>query len=503
MAQGVGLDAGCCVMPGADIINLPPLSNGVEDIAPPLSMEFEQSLLGSLMTHPHFLERVAGVLQPHHFSDGLHGRMYAAMLEMQERGEAPSPLLLSRAFDNEPDLEALGGPRRYIANLAISAVTTANTWDYALGIVDYWMRRQLMDAGRRMIERAGTDFEARAEAIAHEVEGAIEALPRHTSQVSVHHHGDVANDVLADIDLAMKGDAATGIIRTGFYDFDRLIGGLAPGDLLIVAGRPSMGKSAWAGDVGMKLARRRENPVSVGILSLEMSRQQWTARNLAMLTGISTDRQRLGQVSIEEFQRLHAAKQRLDQIPIHIDDRADLTLSQLRDAGRLMVKRKGCRLIIVDYLQLITLDYRSREGNRTQEITEISRGLKQMAKALNVPVVALSQLSRAVETREDKRPQLSDLRESGSIEQDADAVAMLYREQYYLEREEPKKTPKETHERFNQRTQDWESSLAASIGKTDLIVPKARHGKPGVATLIFNGEKQSFENAAGDRWDPR
>jgi len=467
----------------------------------PDSVGVEQALLGALLSNGLLLEKVAGFLQPHHFADELHGRIYGAMLQMAERGDQPSLVLIFQMFDHEPGLEELGGPRRYLANLAASEITYANTASYGRAIVDYWLRRRLIDQGTEIAQRASIDFGGTAEELLHEHENELGDIPRHGAQQAVRHQRDITQEVLHQVDLAMKGDAASGIIRTGFYDLDRLIGGMMPSDLIVVAGRPAMGKSAFAGDIAMRLARDAQLPMPIGVITLEMSGAQWTARNLAMLSGISTDRQRMGRLSVEEFQKLHEAAGQLDQIPIYIDARADLTLSQVRDTARLMVKRRGVKLIIVDYLQLIETDRKSRDGNRTQEISEISRGLKQMAKALDVPVIALSQLSRAVEQREDKRPLLSDLRESGSIEQDADAVIMLYREEYYLENETLKQGVKETQEKFNQRQEDWNARLAGARGKTELIVAKSRHGRPGKATLVFNGERQTFENAARDGWD--
>ncbi|HZT52616.1 MAG TPA: replicative DNA helicase, partial [Stellaceae bacterium] len=311
-----------------------------------------------------------------------------------------------------------------------------------------------------------------------------------------------------------KRSGRTTGISTGFVDLDKLLGGLHPSDLIVLAGRPSMGKTALATNIGFNAARAfrekkladgrvvAEDGARIGFFSLEMSAEQLATRILSEESGVSSNNIRKGEVSHEDFDRFIVASQALASAPFYIDDTPALTIAALRTRARRLQRQHGLDLIIIDYLQLLRGTGEGRQENRVQEISEITRGLKTLAKELNVPVIALSQLSRAVEARDDKRPMLSDLRESGSIEQDADVVMFVYREEYYLSRGEPGRRPEESEERYNERYERWHHRLAEVTGTAELIIAKQRHGPIGKVTLRFDHETTRFENFVSDERVP-
>src|SRR5689334_21236696 len=311
-------------------------------------------------------------------------------------------------------------------------------------------------------------------------------------------------------EAAFKRAGRTTGVSSGFTDLDKLLGGLHPSDLVILAGRPSMGKTALATNIAFNAAkayRTERQPdgtptvadgAIVAFYSLEMSAEQLALRILADESGVSGDRIRRGDVSHEDFDKFVLASQRLATLPLFIDDTPALSIAAVRTRARRLMRQQGLGLIVVDYLQLLqgSPDGRGSE-NRVQEISEITRGLKALAKELNVPVIALSQLSRAVEQREDKRPQLADLRESGSIEQDADVVMFVFREEYYLSRSEPTRRPDETDEKFNDRYERWKERCEVTFGTADIIIAKQRHGPIGTVKLHFEPETTKFEDFIG------
>jgi replicative DNA helicase len=308
---------------------------------------------------------------------------------------------------------------------------------------------------------------------------------------------------------AFKRDGKTVGVATGFADLDKKLGGLHPSDLVILAGRPSMGKSALATNIAFNAAKAyrtaraadgrivSEDGGISAFFSLEMSSEQLATRILAEESGVSSDRIRRGEVKREDFDKFVAASQRLQTVPLYIDDTPALTIGALRTRARRMKRQQGLDLIVIDYLQLMRPSAQGRGSeNRVQEISEITRGLKAIAKELDVPVLALSQLSRAVEQREDKRPMLADLRESGSIEQDADVVMFIFREEYYLSRE-PTRRPEETEDKYNDRYERWKERCEATFGTAEVIIAKQRHGPIGTVRLHFEAETTKFENFIG------
>ncbi|MBR83544.1 MAG: replicative DNA helicase, partial [Magnetovibrio sp.] len=308
---------------------------------------------------------------------------------------------------------------------------------------------------------------------------------------------DTIIQAIGQAEVAHKREGKLAGVTTGFRDMDSLLGGLHRSDLLILAGRPAMGKTALATNVAFNAAYTHKQSQGaegavVGFFSLEMSSEQLAARILSEQSNISSNMMRKGELTDDEFSRLVMASQTLHQIPIFIDDTPALTVSALRTRARRLKRQQNLGLIVVDYLQLISGSAGSRNDGRVQEVSEITRGLKTLAKELDVPVLALSQLSRQVENREDKRPQLADLRESGSIEQDADLVMFIYRDEYYLEKAEPKQRADESGEKLAQRLQNWEERLARVKNTAEVIVAKQRHGPVGMVRMMFDGQYTRF-----------
>ncbi len=303
-------------------------------------------------------------------------------------------------------------------------------------------------------------------------------------------------------------------VATGLFQLDQLLGGLHRSDLIILAGRPSMGKTALATNMAFNAVKayREEHDANggmkvadgavVGFFSLEMSAEQLATRILSEQATVSSEKIRKGELISSDFDKVLSISQQLEHLNLFIDDTPALTISGLRTRARRLKRMHGLGLLVVDYLQLLSPSGRSRQENRVQEISEITRGLKTLAKELDVPVLALSQLSRAVEQREDKRPQLSDLRESGSIEQDADVVMFVYREEYYLQRAEPTRRAEESDQRHNERHDAWKQRCEETYGKAEVIVAKQRHGPTGIVRLAFEGQFTKFDNLPADGEGP-
>ena len=493
--------------------NVTPLREGdAQYRTPPANIEAEQALLGAILVNNAAFHRVAEFLRPQHFAEGVHGRIFAAISKLMERGQLANPVTLKNLFDQDGALAEIGGAQ-YLARLAASVVTIINAEDYGRTIHDLFLRRQLITIGEDVVNdayehdldrQAGQQIEVAEKKLfdlaeSGQFEGGFEKFEQPLARAIV----------MAE--AAFKRQGRTSGVSTGFLDLDKLLGGLHPSDLVILAGRPSMGKTALATNIGFNAARAyrpgkapdgrtiAEDGAVIGFFSLEMSAEQLATRILSEESGVPSNNIRKGEVSHEDFDRFVQASQRLASVPFFVDDTPALTIAGLRTRARRLLRQQGLGLIIVDYLQLLRGNDSGAE-NRVQEISEITRGLKALAKELNVPVLALSQLSRAVETREDKRPMLSDLRESGSIEQDADVVMFVFREEYYLSRGEPMRRPEENDERYNMRYEDWKQRLEQVHGTAEILVAKQRHGPIGKVTLRFAHDTTRFENfISGDR----
>jgi replicative DNA helicase len=482
---------------------------------PPANTEAEQALLGAVLINNVAYGRVAEFLLPEHFGNAVHGRIYAAIGKLIERGQIANPVTLKNLFDQDGALAEIGGAL-YLARLAESAVTIINTEHYGRTIHDLHLRRELITIGQDVVTEAfqhDLDDPAvgqieRAEAKLFELASSGQAeggfQPFTTALASA----------ITMAQAAFKRDGKTVGVATGFTDLDKKLGGLHPSDLVILAGRPSMGKTALATNIAFNaakayrpmrdadgridLSRGAEDGAVVGFFSLEMSAEQLATRILAEESGTSSDRIRRGEVRREDFDKFVMASQRLAAVPLYIDDTPALSVSALRTRARRLKRQQGLGLIVIDYLQLMRPSATARTmENRVQEVSEITRGLKAIAKELDVPVLACSQLSRAVEQREDKRPMLADLRESGSIEQDSDVVMFIFREEYYLSRGEPTRRPEENEDKFNDRYDRWKERCEAAYGMADVIIAKQRHGPIGTIKLHFEAETTKFDNFIG------
>ncbi len=493
--------------------NVTPLrdGDGIGYRAPPQNVEAEQALLGAILVNNQAYHRVSEFLVASHFSEAVHGRIFEAIAKLIERGQIANPVTLKNLFDQDGALAEIGGAQ-YLARLAASVVTIINSEDYGRTIHDLHLRRQLITLGEDVVN------EAFSHDLDHHAQAQIETAEKRLFELATsgQFEGGFAafsSALTIAINLAeaaFKREGKTTGVSTGFTDLDKLLGGFHPSDLIILAGRPSMGKTALATNIAFHAAKTyrsgkaadgrtvAEDGGIVGFFSLEMSSEQLATRVLSEESGVASDRIRRGDVSHEDFDRFVQASQKLASVPLFIDDTPALSIAALRTRARRLQRQQGLHMIVVDYLQLLRGggDGRGPE-NRVQEISEITRGLKALAKELAVPVLALSQLSRAVEQREDKRPMLSDLRESGSIEQDADVVMFVFREEYYLDRAEPMRRPEENDDKFNERYQHWHERLQQVHGTGEVIIAKQRHGPIGKVTLRFDGERTKFENFIG------
>jgi replicative DNA helicase len=476
----------------------------------PHNTEAEQALLGAIFRNNLAYGRVSDFLEAEHFANAVHARIYGAIGKLIERGQVANPVTLKNLFDQDGALAEIGGAQ-YLTRLAESAVTIINAEDYGRRIHDLHLRRQLIGLGEDVVNdafRQDLDDDAvnqieRAEARLFELastgqaEGGLRPLD------------SALTNALQMAEAAFQRGGKTVGVGTGFIDMDKKLGGLYPSDLIILAGRPSMGKTSLATNIAFNAAKAyvagvgpdgrkiAEDGAVIGFFSLEMSAEQLATRILAEESNVSSDRIRRGDVRKDDFDRFVAASQRLSTVPLYIDDTPALSVAALRTRARRLKRQQGLGLIVIDYLQLLRPGGSRSSENRVQEISEITRGLKAIAKELEVPVIALSQLSRAVEQREDKRPQLADLRESGSIEQDADVVMFIFREEYYLSRAEPMQRPDEDSTKFNDRHDKWRERCEQTYGLAEVIIAKQRHGPIGTVKLHFEAETTKFNNYIG------
>ena len=474
---------------------------------PPYNTEAEQALLGAILISNTAYYRVCEFLQPEHFGNAVHGRIFAAIGKLLGRGQIANPVTLKNLFDQDGALTEIGGAQ-YLARLAGAAAAIINAEDYGRAVHDLYLRRELIGLGEDLVNDAfRQDLDDPAVEQIERVEKKLFDLAT-TGQTEggFQAFGTALTSAIVNAEAAFKRSGKTVGVATGFIDLDRKLGGLHPSDLVVLAGRPSMGKTALATNIAFYAARNyrpaaapdtrqaAEDGAVVGFFSLEMSAEQLATRILAEESGVSSDRIRRGDVSHEDFDKFVQASQQLAALKLFIDDTPALSVAAVRTRARRLKRQQGLGLIVIDYLQLLRPSNQTRtQDNRVQEISEITRGLKALAKELDVPVLALSQLSRAVEQREDKRPMLADLRESGSIEQDADVVMFIFREEYYLSRE-PTRRPDEAESKYSERYQEWRERLEKVHGLGEIIVAKQRHGPIGAVKLRFDAETTKFDN---------
>ncbi|MEM7442293.1 MAG: replicative DNA helicase [Pseudomonadota bacterium] len=459
----------------------------------PQNEEAEQALLGAILVNNAVIDRVGEYLKPDHFFYPAHGRIYAACLRFHERHRVADPVSLKGYFEQDGDLQDIGGAE-YLADLASSVVTVVNADDYGRTIHELHLRRRLIALGEEMVNDAyRQDVEEDATTQIQSAEESLYQLAEAGDFDSgFRGFSEVLKIALENASTALNRDSHLTGITTGLSDLDKMLGGLQKSDLIILAGRPGMGKSALAANIAFNAAKAylnsggKEGAVS-GFFALEMSAEQLATRILSEESEIPSEKIRKGEMSKKaDFPRLVTAANLIDRVPLFIDDTAGLTLTQLRTRALRLKRQHNLGMIVVDYLQLMRPSGSSRTDNRVQEISEITRGLKMIAKDLDLPVLALSQLSRAVEQREDKRPQLADLRESGSIEQDADVVSFIYRDAYYVGKREPSMgTPDHV---------EWQAEMDKVHNLADLIIAKQRHGPTGTVRLHFEGAYTRFTN---------
>jgi replicative DNA helicase len=433
------------------------------NILPPQNVDAEESILGGILVDPEAIGRVADILRPEAFYINTHKEIYKAALTLHSQDKPVDFMSVTTWLYDHELLERVGGQSK-LAELVERTVSAVNVDRYAALVMDKYLRRQLIQAGNEIVQ-LGYETSLDLETVFDQAEQKIFGLTQKRPQQGLVPISDTLIAAFQEIETRHEGMALPGV-TSNFYDLDAMTGGFQRSDLIIVAGRPSMGKTSFA----LAMARHIAEKAAVAIFSLEMSKEQLVQRLLASEAGIESNYLRTGRISQNQWGDLSLALGALSELPIYIDDTANPTVMQMRSQVRRLQAEKGGRLglVLIDYLQLME---GSGSENRVQELSRITRSLKGLARELNVPVIALSQLSRGVEARTNKRPMMSDLRESGSIEQDADLIIMLYRDEYY-----------------NSDTPDR--------GVTEVIITKHRNGPTGTARLLFDPQFTRFRNLA-------
>jgi replicative DNA helicase len=439
------------------------------DRLPPQSLDSEQAVLGALLVSGDGITRVVDVLEPEYFYRKAHQVLYAAMLDLFDKNEPIDIVTVSQYLKDEGKLDGVGG-RQYITDLSLSIATTANLEYYARIVQEKALLRHLIKAGTEIVSQCYEDPDA--DAAIDRAEHLIFSLAQKRSMQQLVHIKHIVETSFQRIEERYENRDSLSGVPSGFYDLDALTSGFQSSDLIIVAARPSMGKTALCLNIAQHVAVEHKIPVAV--FSLEMSKEQLVSRMLCSEASIDANRLRTGHLHTNDWTHLAMAMGRLGEAPIFIDDSALLNVLEIRaKARRLKAEMKGLGLIIVDYIQL--LQGRKQTDNRVQEVSEISRSLKTLAREINVPVIALSQLSRAVEARQNKRPMLSDLRESGSIEQDSDLVMFIYRDEYYNPESERR-------------------------GEAEIIIAKQRNGPTGTVDLLYQASITRFLNKVHNQY---
>src|SRR5438477_5357923 len=469
----------------------------------PHNIEAEQSLLGAILVNNDAFYRVSDFLEPKHYYEPLHQTIYETAGSLIRMGKVATPVTLKTFLPADADI---GGMTvgQYLARLAAEATTIINAQDYGRTVYDMSLRRDLIRIGEDMVNvafDAPVDFAPRTQ---------IEDAERQLYELAESGRYDggfqrFSQALTTAVDMAAKAfqrDGSLSGIATGLRDLDTKMGGLQSSDLIIVAGRPGMGKTALATNIAYNIAKahrgetRADGHIAtvdggiVGFFSLEMSAEQLATRIIAERTGISSSHIRRGGITEADFETIKDVSIELQTLPFYVDETGGLSIAQLAARARRLKRQKGLDVLVIDYIQLLSGSSRKANESRVQEVTEITTGLKALAKELNVPIVALSQLSRQVESRDDKRPQLSDLRESGSIEQDADVVLFVFREEYYLSNKEPRAGTPEYEK--------WQLDMSLVHGKAEVIIGKQRHGPTGSVELQFDAAVTRFGDLVPD-----
>lgn len=470
----------------------------------PHNTEIEKSILGAILRNNDVLERAENLVSEH-FYEPEHQKIFSIIIQTIEKGMVATPATLAHIADGDQSLQTVqpskGKSSSYLAKLASDVISIINIRDHARILQDLFLKRQLIAAGEDLVNESYESHMTGLDQI-EKTEGVLYGL-------AVSGHGEnrcfslkqATLQALASSERALASERHITGITTGFQDIDDRLGGLQKSDLLILAGRPAMGKTSLATNIAFNAAsnydiEHRDSTIGATTLffSLEMSAEQLAGRILAEQSKISSDKIRRGDITKENFSRIAQAASDLHNIPLYIDDTPDISIDAIRQRARRASRKFNIGLIVVDYLQLIKPRAHRGDRNRVGEVSEITRGLKIIAKELNIPVLALSQLSRLVEGRDDKRPQLSDLRESGSIEQDADVVMFVYRPEYYLQNAKPEQRSNESSDNFLKRSKEYNLAMEKHRNVAQVIVAKQRNGPIGVIDLFFEGEYTKFSN---------
>ena len=477
----------------------------------PKNIEAEQALLGAVLANNKTFEKISEFLRPEHFAEPTHAKVFDVISKLITRGHVADIITLKNFFEQDGSLEEVGG-YKYLIKLSDSATPLTNAEYYAQFIYDKYLRRELIATGFEIATNAAKeDLDSDAnEQIENAEKRLFDLANQGEASTGFVEFGQALTDSIKRIESAYQKEGKISGVPTGLDALDAKTGGLNDSDLIILAGRPAMGKTALATNIAYNVAdffaHDKNTPAKnrgVAFFSLEMSADQLASRILSTVTQTNGHKMRTGELDNAEFTRIAAAVRELEQIPLYIDDTPGLNINAIRTRARRLKRNKGLGLIVIDYIQLINGTGSKRsEGNRVQELSEISRGLKILAKELQVPVIALSQLNRGVESRDDKRPLMSDLRESGSIEQDADIVMFVFRENYYIQNEEPKQKSGETPEHLQKRMEEWEARCRETKNIGEVIIGKQRHGPTGTVQLFWNGDYAQFGNLAKEEYLP-
>ncbi len=456
----------------------------------PSNIEAEQALIGSILVNNDIVDEISNIVNHKSFYDPLHSKIYNLIENLHNKGMIANPITLKNSFENDAALSEIGGTE-YLVKLTRFSSSVKQSIDYAKIVHEKFVKRELVQISETLSDEAVDEtIDKTGENIIQDTEKSLfDLAERGTFHQSFLKFNQALDQTIEMATNAMKSDHGIVGVPTGLNDLDERLGGLHRSDLVIIAGRPSMGKTALATNIGYYAAKKildDNKKSSIAFFSLEMSSEQLSTRILSEQSRIKSNDIRRGKVTEEEFNRLIETSRSIHDLPLYFDETPAITISTLSNRARRIKRLFGLDLIIVDYIQLMTTSSKRYDG-RVQEISEITQGLKALAKELSVPVLALSQLSRAVEQRDDKKPQLSDLRESGSIEQDADVVMFVFREEYYLERKEPKLGTIEHGE--------WQAKMNEIIGSADIIIGKQRHGPTGNIQVEFEGIYTKFKDA--------
>mgnify|MGYP003294717333 CR=1 FL=1 len=477
----------------------------------PKNIEAEQALIGAVLANNKTFEKISEFLRAEHFADPVHAKIFEILSNLISRGHVADVITLKNYFEQNGSLNEVGG-YNYLIKLADSATPLTNAEYYAQFIYDKYLRRELIATGFDIVNNATKeDLDSDAnEQIELAEKRLFDLANQGETQNGFIDFASALESSLKRVESAYQKDGKISGLPTGLDALDAKTGGLNDSDLIILAGRPAMGKTALATNIAYNVAEffvhDKNTPAKnrgVAFFSLEMSADQLASRILSTVTQTNGHKMRTGELDNAEFTRIAAAVRELENMPLYIDDTPGLNINAIRTRARRLKRNKGLGLIVIDYIQLINgTGSKKGEGNRVQELSEISRGLKILAKELQVPVIALSQLNRGVESRDDKRPLMSDLRESGSIEQDADIVMFVFRENYYIQNEQPKQKSGETPEHLQKRMEEWEAKVRETKNIGEVIIGKQRHGPTGTVQLFWNGDYAQFGNLAREEYLP-